>query len=91
MKNMIIIIYCCIIIALTSCTLNTVRLVPYQMKEYIHYAGNFDDCAKLESYAEANGVTNSLQKECRSVCGKRNMDYAWDTCEKNVLVCYCRE
>ncbi len=69
---------------------NVTKLIPSQMDDYGYYKNYYRSCASLETFAQANGITDVEEKSCRDACGKRNMDYNSFTCEKDLFVCYCQ-
>lgn len=80
---------------LSNSDTNTIKLIPSQMEEYNNSIFSsailslYKSCATLEAGAESQGISNIKQKTCREACGKRNMDYYSNDCEKDLLVCYC--
>ena len=68
---------------------NIVKLIPSEMEEYGFLREFHRSCASLEAMGESEGVSNIKQKVCREACGKRNMDYYSNDCEKDLLICYC--
>ena len=76
---------------LESSSFNTTNLIPYEMEEYQPYGFYYKSCASIEARGESSGIINIKQKICRESCGKRNLDYNSNDCEKDILVCYCKE
>jgi len=68
---------------------NSIRLVPFEMEEYQTFSGYYKSCANIEYAGESNGVDNMKEMVCREACGKRDMEYSSNDCEKDLLVCYC--
>jgi len=68
---------------------NTIKLVPSEMEEYGFYKDLYKSCIYLEAGAESQGISNVEQKACTEACGKRNMSYYSNTCDKDLLVYYC--
>lgn len=69
---------------------NAVKLIPSEMEEYRLFGSSvIQGCAGVEALGESQGISDMKQKVCREACGKRNMDYSYDDCEKDLLVCYC--
>lgn len=66
---------------LSSPSSNKVRVLPS-----IYYVTS---CAETESIGEMRGISDYKSKVCRQACGKENMDYSSNACEKDALVCYC--
>jgi len=71
--------------------MNTTKLVPSQMEEYGFWALYYKSCAQVESIGESQGVYDLKEKGCREACGKQNLDYFSTDCEKDLLVCYCKQ
>lgn len=68
-------------------TTNKVKLVPSEMEEYsVSGREIYRSCAGLESFGEHNGISNMKSKSCREFCGKRNMEYYSNDCEKDLFV-----
>ena len=71
--------------------IETIKLIPSNMSEYGFFREAYKSCATLEAMGESEGISNIKQKVCREACGLRDMDYSNYDCEKNLLVCYCKE
>jgi hypothetical protein len=69
---------------------NIIKLIPYEMEEYNFFRGIYRSCASLEAMGEANEISNVKQKTCREACGIRDMNYYSTQCEKNLLICFCK-
>jgi hypothetical protein len=75
----------------TNPNINKVKLVPSEMEEYGLYGSYYKSCVNIEAIGESEGVTDLKEKACIEACAKRNMDYSSDNCEKDLLVCYCKD
>jgi len=68
-------------------------LIPSQMEEYNLYDSQFTKnlftCSSLEANGQANGVSDAKEILCEEACGKRNMNYGYYSCDKDLLTCYC--
>ena len=74
----------------SSNSVNKVRLVPSEMEEYGVWKTLHKSCAQVETAGESQGIYDMKKKVCREACGKRDMEYSSNDCEKDLLVCYCK-
>jgi hypothetical protein len=90
-----------IIVPLTSNVIKNnsyTPLIPSQMSEYnpggdsqymSQYLHNLFACSSLEASGQMSGISDAKAIQCEEACGKRNMNYRYYSCDKDVLTCYC--
>jgi hypothetical protein len=67
-----------------------IELIPSQMSEYgTYYQSLYKSCADIEAIGQSEGVSDLRMTACQEACGKRNMNYGYYSCDKDLLTCYC--